>query len=104
MRSGVGISGRMEPCKAVFHAGTSDRDRGRYGRNCPAFREDRGEVLRDSEGQAKWKGTGRCEYVILRSEAIYPVSNAKVVIISESRIILNKFFLGNLMFRHTSKL
>ena len=69
----TGIPGRMEPCKAVFHAGSSDGDRGRYGRNRPAFREDRGEVLRDSEGQAKWKGTGRCEYVILRSEAIYPV-------------------------------
>ena len=31
-------------------------------------------------------------------------SNAKVVIISENRIILNKFFLRKLMFRHTNKL
>ncbi len=31
-------------------------------------------------------------------------SYAKVVIISENRIILNKFFLRKLMFRHTSKL
>lgn len=31
-------------------------------------------------------------------------SNAKVVIISENRIILNKFFPRNIMFRHTSKL
>lgn len=31
-------------------------------------------------------------------------SNAKVVIISENRIILNKFFPRNIMLRHTNKL
>lgn len=33
-----------------------------------------------------------------------PTRMQRVVIISENRIILNKFFLRKLMFRHTSKL
>ena len=34
----------------------------------------------------------------------YSLAKVQVVIISENRIILNKFFLRKIMFRHTSKL
>ena len=40
-----GVQGRLEPRKALLHAGTSDRDSGRYAGYCRAFGEGGGSVL-----------------------------------------------------------